>query len=112
MKNTLSQARPVAWLMRFVSVFRYSGVAIDIVWLSSAGLTIVMALVTLIAGVLPAAIAWVGQLIVDAVVTAIDSEGAARDAATDDLLRYILFELGLVVLMTGAQKANSVCQSV
>ena len=112
MKSTLSQARPVAWIKRFVSVFRYSGVAIDIVWRSSAWLTIAMALATLIAGVLPAAIAWVGQLIVDAVVTAIDTEGAARDAATDQLLGYILIELGLVVLMTGAQKANTVCQSV
>lgn len=71
-----------------------------------------MALATLAAGLLPAAIAWVGQLIVDSVVTAIQSEGAAREQASTDLLRYVLIEAGLVVLMTGAQKINSVCQSI
>ncbi len=67
---------------------------------------------TLAAGLLPAGIAWVGQLIVDAVVTAIQTEGEAREAASQDLLRYVLLEAGLVVLMTGAQKINSVCQSI
>ncbi|WP_058023067.1 ABC transporter ATP-binding protein [Pseudohongiella spirulinae] len=100
------------WLTRFASVFRYSGVAIDIVWRASPTLTIVMALVTLAAGLLPAAIAWVGQLIVDAVVAAIAAEGDARDTLKSDLLRYVLIEAGLVVLMTGAQKANTVCQSI
>jgi len=93
-------------------VFRYSGVAIEIVWRASPALTIVMALATLAAGLLPAAIAWVGQLIVDAVVAAIEADGAARDALQAQLLQYVLIEAGLVVLMTGAQKINTVCQSI
>jgi len=93
-------------------VFRYSGVAIEIVWRASPALTIVMALATLAAGLLPAAIAWVGQLIVDAVVAAIEADGAARDALQTQLLQYVLIEAGLVVLMTGAQKINTVCQSI
>jgi len=100
------------WLTRFASVFRYSGVAIEIVWRASPALTIVMALATLAAGLLPAAIAWVGQLIVDAVVAAIEADGAARDALQAQLLQYVLIEAGLVVLMTGAQKINTVCQSI
>ncbi|WP_317622181.1 ABC transporter ATP-binding protein [Pseudohongiella sp. SYSU M77423] len=100
------------WLTRFASVFRYSGVAIEIVWRASPALTIVMALATLAAGLLPAAIAWVGQLIVDAVVAAIEADGAARDALQTQLLQYVLIEAGLVVLMTGAQKINTVCQSI
>ncbi|HBN15700.1 MAG: ABC transporter permease [Gammaproteobacteria bacterium] len=71
-----------------------------------------MALATLAAGLLPAAIAWVGQLIVDAVVAAIEADGAARDALQTQLLQYVLIEAGLVVLMTGAQKINTVCQSI
>lgn len=71
-----------------------------------------MALATLAAGLLPAGVAWVGQLIVDAVVTAIQSEGEVRAAARSDLLRYVLLEAGLVVLMTGALKVNSVSQSI
>lgn len=71
-----------------------------------------MALATLFAGLLPAAIAWVGQLIVDTVVAAIDASGEAREAQTDLLLQYVIIEAFLVVLLTGAQKINTVCQSI
>jgi ATP-binding cassette subfamily B protein len=112
LKQTLPAFPSFAWLARFASVFKYSRIAIEIVWRASPALTIVMALATLFAGLLPAAIAWVGQLIVDAVVTAIQSEGELRELAKSDLLRYVLMEAGLVVLMTGALKINSVCQSI
>lgn len=97
---------------RFLSVFQYSRVAIEIVWSTSAALTIVMAITTLIAGVLPAAIASIGGLFVDAVSTAINAEGQEAELARGEVLRYVLIEAGLVVLMTGAQKANGVCQSI
>lgn len=71
-----------------------------------------MAMATLFAGLIPAAIAWVGQLIVDTVVAAIDASGEARDQQTRQLLQYVLIEAGLVVLLTGAQKVNTVCQSI
>jgi len=112
LKQTLPAFPSFAWLTRFASVFKYSRIAIEIVWRASPSLTIVMALATLFAGLLPAAIAWVGQLIVDAVVTAIQSEGDSRELAKSDLLRYVLIEAGLVVLMTGAFKINNVCQSI
>jgi len=99
-------------LRKFVSVFQYSRVAIEIVWSTSAALTLLMALSTLISGVLPAAIASIGGLFVDAVATAIQSDGLQAEQARDDVLRYVLIEAGLVVLMTGAQKANGVCQSI
>ena len=71
-----------------------------------------MALTTLIAGVLPAAIASVGGLFVDAVASAIQGTGVAAEQARSDVLYYVLLEAGLVVLMTGGQKVNSVCQSI
>jgi len=97
---------------RFISVFRYSGTAISIVWSTSAALTIVMALTTLVAGVLPAAIASVGGLFVDAVVSALQLVDGDQEQARSDVLFYVLVEAGLVVLMTGAQRANTVCQSI
>ncbi|MDP3516018.1 MAG: ABC transporter ATP-binding protein [Pseudohongiella sp.] len=112
MKKSQPATSPLAWLTRFASVFKYSRIAIEIVWRASPFLTIVMALATLFAGLLPAAIAWVGQLIVDAVVSAIQTEGALREQAKSDLLRFVLIEAGLVVLMTGALKINGVCQSI
>ncbi|EED35218.1 ABC transporter ATP-binding protein [Luminiphilus syltensis NOR5-1B] len=97
---------------KFFSVFKYSRIAVEIVWSTSAPLTVVMALTTLVAGVLPASIASIGGLFVDAVATAIQQTDGIAEAARADALRYVLIEAGLVVLMTGAQKLNSICQSI
>lgn len=99
-------------MTRFLSVFKYSKVALQIVWSTSATLTIVLGLANLVAGVMPAAIAFVGQFIVDSVVTAVQQSGEVRDQARSDVLFYVLLEAGLVVLMTGAQRVNTVCQSI
>ena len=99
-------------LARYLSVFKYSKVALQIVWGTSAALTIVLGLANLVAGVMPAAIAFVGQFIVDSVVTAVQQSGAASEQARSDVLFYVLLEAGLVVIMTGAQRINTVCQSI
>ena len=83
-----------------------------IVWGTSATLTLVMAATTVVSGVLPAAIASVGGLFVDAVTSAIQDTGDAAEAARSEMLFYVLVEAGLVVIMTGAQKLNTVCQSI
>ena len=83
-----------------------------IVWGTSAALTLVMAATTVVSGVLPAAIASVGGLFVDAVTSAIQDTGDAAEAARSEMLFYVLVEAGLVVIMTGAQKLNMVCQSI
>ena len=93
---------------KFLSVFQYSKVALGIVGSTSAALTIVMAISTLVAGVLPAAIASVGGLFVDAVASALQQTGEVAEQAQSDLLFYVFLELGLVVIMTGAQKLNTV----
>ena len=97
---------------KFLSVFQYSKVALEIVWSTSAALTIVMAISTLVSGVLPAAIASVGGLFVDAVASALQQTGEVAEQAQSDLLFYVFLELGLVVIMTGALKLNTVCQSI
>jgi len=99
-------------LSRFLGVFRYSAVAMRIVWDTSAPLMIAMALTTLIVGLLPAAIASVGGLFVDAVAGALGSAGAAAEVARSEALTFVYIEIGLVLLMTAAQQANTVCQAV
>ena len=47
----------------FIGVFQYSRRAIELVWQTSRPLTCWMAILTLIAGAMPAAIAYVGKLI-------------------------------------------------
>ena len=59
---------------RFFGVFRYSREAIGLVWQTDRRLTILLAVLTIFAGVIPGAIAYVGKLIVDAVVQAVESD--------------------------------------
>jgi ATP-binding cassette subfamily B protein len=102
----------ITLLTRFFSVFRYSAVALRIVWDTSAVLMLAMALTTLIAGVLPAAIASVGGMFVDAVAGALGASGAQAEAARAQALNFVFIEVGLVLLMTAAQQANTVCQAI
>ena len=53
---------------RFFGVFRYSKRALELVWATSPKLALFLGFVTLLAGVLPSAVAWVGARIVDSVV--------------------------------------------
>ena len=84
----------------------------EIVWSTSAALTLAMAATTIVAGVLPATIATVGGMFVDAVASAIAQSGEAAEQARSDVLFFVMVEAALVVVMTGAQKINSVCQSI
>jgi|TARA_B100000929_G_scaffold99588_1_gene78238 ATP-binding cassette subfamily B protein len=99
-------------LRKVFAVFQYSRVAVEIVWSTSAALTVVMAITTLVTGVLPAAIASVGGLFVDAVSSVFQQTGVSAEQARSDVLFYVFVEVGLVILMTGAQRVNSVCQSI
>src|SRR5262245_66584709 len=51
----------------FFAVFSYSRRALELVWTTSRGLSVALAALTLVAGALPAGIAFVGARIVDAV---------------------------------------------
>ncbi len=97
---------------RFLGVFRYSRRAIALVWSTSRGLTMILAVLTLVAGVLPAGAAYVGKLIVDGVVAAINQRmaGGAIDAAP--VLYFVGLEAAIVVLLAGAQRGISICQSL
>lgn len=95
-------------LRGFFSVFRYSRRAVDLVWTTSRRLTVAIAALTVIAGALPAAVAWVGALIVDAVVAAIQSS----DRDTTQVLELVALEGVLVALIAAAQRGLTLCQSL
>ncbi|UYG09719.1 ABC transporter ATP-binding protein/permease [Halomonas sp. M4R1S46] len=99
----------------FLGVFRYSHRALGLVWQTSRGLTLGLALCTLVAGVLPAVAAWIGQLIVDAVVAAmaLHREGSAPLVdLLEPVLRYVAMEAGMVALIALAQRGLSAQQSL
>ena len=95
-----------------LGVFRYSRRAIDLVWKTSPALTIGLALATLIAGVTPAAMAYVGQLIVDAVVAAMESYKQDQVLHYQAALSYVLLEGLLVLVIAAAQRALTAQQAI
>jgi ATP-binding cassette subfamily B protein len=95
-----------------LGVFRYSRRAINLVWQTSPSLTIGLALATLIAGVLPAAMAYVGQLIVDAVLAAMESYKQDQVLHYETALNYVVLEGILVLIIAAAQRALTAQQAI
>ncbi len=96
------------FLKRAHGVFGYSRRALDLVWTTSRKLTLALALLTLVAGVLPAVVAYIGQLIVDGVVTAMNSPG--HEVRT--VLWLVLMEAVVVILIAASQRGLSASQSL
>jgi ATP-binding cassette, subfamily B, bacterial len=94
-------------LRGFFGVFRYSRRALELVWSTNRGLTLALALLTLCAGVLPVWVAYVGSLIVDAVLGAIGTAGS-----TAHVLRLVALEGLLIAAIAAAQRGLSLCQSL
>lgn len=94
---------------RFFGVFGYSKEALGLVWTTDKRLTLVLAALTVFAGVIPGAIAYIGKLIVDAVVLAVESDLTADRWM---VLKWIAAEALLVILMAAAQRALMVAESL
>ena len=92
----------------FFGVFRYSRRAIELVWSTNRALTIALAVLTVIAGILPASVAYVGALIVDAVVAAIRAGGTEATRVVE----FVILEGALVASIAAAQRGLSLCQSL
>jgi len=102
----------LATLKAVPEVFRYTREALALVWATSRPLTVALALLTLAAGVLPAAIAWVGAQIVDAVVAAIAIVRDTGATGLSHVLRLVVLEGALVAALAAVQRGLSTCQSL
>lgn len=101
-------ASNAGFMTRAAGLFSYSRRALELVWTTSPALTLTLALLTLIAGVLPAAIAYVGQLIVDGVVEAM----SAASPDTRQVIWLIVLEAVIVIIVAASQRGISACQSL
>ncbi|MBV6624352.1 MAG: ABC transporter ATP-binding protein [Rivularia sp. (in: Bacteria)] len=98
-------------LRQSFAVFRYSGRAVNLVWTTNRTLTIILAVLTLVAGLLPAAVAYIGKLIVDAVVETRNL--SLQDNLNTSLpLMYVGLEAVAVALLAGSQRGLSIAQSL
>ena len=96
-------------IARTLGVYGYGGRAIRLVWDTSRRLTVALSLLSLGAGLLPAAVAYIGKLIVDAVVHAIQPpESATPNVAPG----WVAVELGLVALLSAFQRALDAVKSL
>ncbi|MGB5293288.1 MAG: ABC transporter ATP-binding protein [Lysobacterales bacterium] len=96
----------------FFGVFRYSRRAIELVWATNGRLTVFLALLTLIAGVLPAAMAYVGALIIDAVLAATKITQDSGDIDMTRVFTLVAIEALIVAAISGAQRGISLCQAL
>jgi ABC-type multidrug transport system fused ATPase/permease subunit len=82
---------PSTW-KTYADVRGYSRRAIGLVWTTNPRLTLALAVTSLLAGLVPGAIAWVGKHVIDAVIAA-----AGAGQGRDEAIRWVVVELGLVV---------------
>ena len=96
------------FMRRALGVFGYSRRAIELVWTTSRPLTIALALLTIVGGILPAVIAYIGQLIVDGVVAAAQS----ANPDTRGVLLLVGLEAIVVIAVAATQRGISASQSL
>jgi ATP-binding cassette subfamily B protein len=100
------------WRRNLSGVFAYSSRALGLVWSTNKTLSVSLAVLTLVAGVLPAGIAYVGAQIVDAVIHAADLHRRTGATALTDVVRYVALEALLVAAISMAQRGISLAQSL
>jgi ATP-binding cassette, subfamily B, bacterial len=89
-------------LARLRESFAHTPRTLRLVWRSSPRGSLILGLLTLVAALLPLAVAYAGKAIMDAVVL--------RDSQAT--LRWVLFELGLIALTALSQRALSLTRSL
>ena len=99
------QPPPPPIAARIAASARHSLQALELVWRSAPGGVVALAVFTIAAAALPPFVAWVGKLIIDAVVAAhAAAPGAARAVVLDRAVRLVALELGAVAAMAGCER--------
>ena len=110
--SSLPENTPENPRRNFFGVFRYSRRALELVWTTSRKLTIALGVLTLLAGVLPAGMAFVGALIIDAVVAASRLYRETGTAEFASVFSLVALEAAIVAVLAGAQRGISLCQAL
>lgn len=97
---------------QFFGVFKYSKRALELLWSTSRPLSFLLAFCTILAGVLPSGVAWVGARIIDSVYWA--TRALANGQAMDIMptVWWVIAEAGILVVITAAHRGITLCQSL
>src|SRR5438876_2080383 len=82
--------------------------AFGLVWSADKGLTLALALIAVVSGIIPTATAWISKLLVDAVVMAARTGG--REAAVSRVTELVALQLGLYLASSLLQTLRGVDQ--
>jgi ATP-binding cassette subfamily B protein len=97
---------------QFFGVFKYSKRALDLLWTTSKPLSLFLGFCTVLAGVLPSGVAWVGARIVDSVYWA--TRALANNQPMDIMptVWWVAAEAGILVVITAAHRGITLCQAL
>jgi ATP-binding cassette, subfamily B, bacterial len=101
---------PSKMLTTVTGAFRFSLPALRLVWQTAPRLAIMYGIFTLLAGLVPAGIAYTGKLLIDSVLAAASQQG--NEVARHQALFYVGLEGLLVIVQLGLQKGIQICQSL
>ena len=93
---------------RLRASFVHSGRALGLVWRSAPAGVVALGVLTIVAALLPPFIAYIGKLIIDAVMSA----HATGDAAAPRAVRLVALELGAVVALAGTERVLGLVRQV
>jgi ATP-binding cassette subfamily B protein len=89
---------------QFFGVFRYGARALQLLWSTSRPLAFFLGFCTVLAGVLPSGVAYVGARIVDSVVDATKTHSAGADVDIVPVLLWVMAEALILVFITAAHR--------
>ena len=108
----VSPAPPVSFRARVRASLGQSGRALALVWQSAPAGVVVLAVLTVVSAALPPFVAYVGKLIVDAVMAAQGAAAPLREAAIGRAVRLVVVELAAVVAIAGTERALGLVRQV
>lgn len=96
-------------LQKYLGVFQYTGAAATLVWETSKTLTVALAVLTIVGGLIPAGIALVGKQIIDGVLLASQT---GLEADKWDAVTWVCVEGGLIMVLSGTRRGLEVCNQL
>ncbi len=77
-------------------------------WKTSRSLTVALCILSLVTGIVPASIAYIGKIIIDTIVSAMNGDSSAQS----QVWMWIAIEMALVVVRAGLQRSISVVREL